>query len=656
MQENQENKEIISDDTYFVELELISTILKVGENKRNDIEDNKRFGNVKNVLEFISRYNITSEHFHDPTLRAVFEYIQKSTTDSESLDTPSILEIEAKFPDVTASIGNYANNVSELMDRANEAKLFHQLANTLSKTSELIQNNSNTGLAFLQSQLDNITSIAFSRPYNIIKDAEDRWNRRQRIINHEELDPVPTGFPELDRDIHGLANEEEFFVMFARTGVGKAQPLDSKVLTRRGYIRMRDVKEGQKIVTGTGELGRVAKIFPQGVIDVYTVTFEDSSGNEYSARCSYQHLWKVKASNADSYEVIPMFRLKELIESADLDIEYYVDFVHPRTLQVYPLYYKLRSISYEGKEECQCLMIDHPDHTYVTNKGIVTHNTWTMLQVLHEAWRSGRDVALIEPEMSPQLVGYRFDTLANRGKFSNSALMFGQTLDDGGESEYKAYITDLSKSNRQFLCVHPNYFGDRLTVSMLKTFCKQNKIQVLGIDGLSYMFDERGRSSDSTTTALTHIAADLMSLSIELKLPVIAIVQSNRENGVAQGGKLSLDNIRDSDGIAYAASKVCGLYVKQGALHVQLLKSRFGPVGKIYAYDWNVDKGTYGFLGYGDVEDEDFGMDDNGAVNAHSYTPVSRSSNSQPTRVMQRDVPNYNYDEVPPPQSAEDVF
>lgn len=33
------------------------------------------------------------------------------------------------------------------------------------------------------------------------------------------------------------------------------------------------------------------------------------------------------------------------------------------------------SITYKGEEECQCIMVDHPDHQYLTNNYIRTHNT-----------------------------------------------------------------------------------------------------------------------------------------------------------------------------------------------------------------------------------------------------------------------------------------
>lgn len=38
---------------------------------------------------------------------------------------------------------------------------------------------------------------------------------------------------------------------------------------------------------------------------------------------------------------------------------------------------KIVSIEPDGLEECQCIMIDHPDHTYISNDFVPTHNTTT---------------------------------------------------------------------------------------------------------------------------------------------------------------------------------------------------------------------------------------------------------------------------------------
>ena len=77
-------------------------------------------------------------------------------------------------------------------------------------------------------------------------------------------------------------------------GTGKAQPLDSMVLTPTGYVKMRDVYIGQEVIDGLGERTVITDIFPQGVKPIYKVTFSDRT----SVFCSSEHLWKVGEYNA----------------------------------------------------------------------------------------------------------------------------------------------------------------------------------------------------------------------------------------------------------------------------------------------------------------------------------------------------------------------
>lgn len=81
-------------------------------------------------------------------------------------------------------------------------------------------------------------------------------------------------------------------------GVGKAQPLTSKVFTPTGYVYMKDIKAGDSVVDGEGKETKVLGIYPQGVRDVYKITFNDHS----SIRVSKEHLNTVYRYNEDTKE------------------------------------------------------------------------------------------------------------------------------------------------------------------------------------------------------------------------------------------------------------------------------------------------------------------------------------------------------------------
>ena len=79
------------------------------------------------------------------------------------------------------------------------------------------------------------------------------------------------------------------FIFAGPSGVGKAQPLTSKVLTPNGWLTMGDMKVGTVVTTPGDGKATVAGVFPQGERDVYQITFTD--GRKVEA--SDEHLWRV---------------------------------------------------------------------------------------------------------------------------------------------------------------------------------------------------------------------------------------------------------------------------------------------------------------------------------------------------------------------------
>lgn len=214
--------------------------------------------------------------------------------------------------------------------------------------------------------------------------------------------------------------------------------------------------------------------------------------------------------------------------------------------------------------------------------------SWVLIKILQNAWAEGNRVALLEPEMSANKTGYRFDTL-NRN-FSNMKLLRG-VEEDG----YESYIGELEKNDTPFYILHPKDFGRKVSVSKLKNFCKTNHIDILGIDGISYLYDERKEKGDNRSTMLTNISEDLMDLSIELGIPVLVVCQSNRE-GAKEEDSPNIENIRDSDGIAYNASLIISAKQKEEGLQLSIKKNRNGKNGDSLIYTWDIDRGTFNYL------------------------------------------------------------
>lgn len=223
--------------------------------------------------------------------------------------------------------------------------------------------------------------------------------------------------------------------------------------------------------------------------------------------------------------------------------------------------------------------------------------SWLLAKICAHVWKTGFNVGYFSPEMSASTVGFRFDTLIKN--FSNKGLMWGKQgeVDD---TAYKEYLEELKQKTNRFIVATPIDFDRRVTVSKLRNWVKQYKLDMIAIDGIKYLSDERGRKNDNMTTSLTNISEDLMELSMELKIPVIAVVQANR-TGVGnadEDGTPELESIRDSDGIAHNASKVISIKQKTGnVLEIGVKKNRFGKVGARLNYSWDINTGIFTYLG-----------------------------------------------------------
>lgn len=73
------------------------------------------------------------------------------------------------------------------------------------------------------------------------------------------------------------------------SGTGKAQPLDTKIITPTGYKLMRDISVGDDVIGCDGKPHKVVGVFPQGKKEIFEVTF----GDKTKTRCCKEHLWNV---------------------------------------------------------------------------------------------------------------------------------------------------------------------------------------------------------------------------------------------------------------------------------------------------------------------------------------------------------------------------
>lgn len=73
-------------------------------------------------------------------------------------------------------------------------------------------------------------------------------------------------------------------------GLGKAQPLDSKILTPTGWKLMCDIAVGDMVIAVDGSQVPVTGVYPQGEKEIFEVGFSDGS----KTKCCDEHLWETQ--------------------------------------------------------------------------------------------------------------------------------------------------------------------------------------------------------------------------------------------------------------------------------------------------------------------------------------------------------------------------
>ena len=112
--------------------------------------------------------------------------------------------------------------------------------------------------------------------------------------------------------------DREFFGLLFNMGLGKEQPLSSKVLTPDGYLPMGKMKVGMTVLDGEGKPCKVTGVFPQGYKKVYRINFSD---NTY-IRVGEEHLNQFELHNGYNQGEVTV-TTKELIEGLSKGLKYW---------------------------------------------------------------------------------------------------------------------------------------------------------------------------------------------------------------------------------------------------------------------------------------------------------------------------------------------
>ena len=228
--------------------------------------------------------------------------------------------------------------------------------------------------------------------------------------------------------------------------------------------------------------------------------------------------------------------------------------------------------------------------------------SWCLTRIAEAANRAGFNVAYYSPEMQAAYLATRVDTW--RGHYQNSKLFTGQYT-----PEYIEYIKSLPKeTNADFYIIEDKDMPDGVSPRHLASFVKKHNIQMLLIDGISYMVDDRRGFSDHEKYG--NICHDLFQLSKKYGCAVVLAAQANRETKDSKDDKgvpfPTIYNIAGSDAIGQIATQVYAIrqIFDKHVFEIRLEKSRMAlNENNTLSYSWDVNNGNMQYLPGGPDED-----------------------------------------------------
>ena len=167
--------------------------------------------------------------------------------------------------------------------------------------------------------------------------------------------------------------------------------------------------------------------------------------------------------------------------------------------------------------------------------------TWLMVSTAIHAFRHGRRVLFITMEMPTEQIRRRAAAVWARVDYK--ALRSGQLT----ESERKRYFDDLEALEEMDGFILSGGDENRGTgVVTLSAKIQEYNPDIVFIDGVYLMHDDRGGKRSSDWQAISHITQDLKALTKRANLPIVGSTQSNRQGEKSKGTSLSEMAFSDS--------------------------------------------------------------------------------------------------------------
>lgn len=224
-------------------------------------------------------------------MRIILKDISRNETDEEML-----LATVDKIQNTPNDSANYINQLAE--------KFFKQ-QNIVKTANEILR------------IAGNGDTTQYEKCVELLNDAMSRgvhenfgnavFDNLKETLSNDYRTVIPTGIKKLDEALEGGIGKGELGVIACSTGVGKALSVNELVLTPNGFVRMGDIKLGDKVIGRDGLSHNVIGVFPQGIRQLYKVTF----ANGANCICDDEHLWGLY-DEYNEYFVAPLKKIRHM--------------------------------------------------------------------------------------------------------------------------------------------------------------------------------------------------------------------------------------------------------------------------------------------------------------------------------------------------------
>lgn len=297
---------------------------------------------------------------------------------------------------------------------------------------------------------------------------------------------------------HLFLNDEETDVILygGGAGAGKALRHGEKVLTPAGFINIEDIRVGDEVVTPKGTLEKVTHVWPQGIVPILKVVFQDGRTVETCAN----HLWRISlASNKDAHCKMELvvdtgwIKRKLITERGAEELEQnviYIPTVSPAlSVEEFPALRIIDVLDEGVKDYATCIAITGEDKLFVTTNYIVTHNSYCALLKQLVGVEDPHFRAVFIRNTRPQLISAGALVDESKGiynhfkpKFRSDILQY--TFKSGAQISFKAINSkadldgyDGTQYTRIIFDEAQNQFGEESIVYLLSRLRSKSKLK-----------------------------------------------------------------------------------------------------------------------------------------------------------------------------------